>query len=324
MKRVVYLVALIAMSLSLNAQEAGKVYGRIFANFKNQINSDKPSLGYEAKRAEIGYKRKLEGNLSAELRLDIGSPDDVSEYSLSKRFAYFRRALVSYKHHGVKINFGIIPTNINDMTEKFWGKRYIEKAPQDRFKIGPSGDLGTLAYYKFNEFISFDVGMFNGEGYSKLQGDDNFKYSGGFSITNYDGIYFRAYVDHLSGDYPQSSFVGTLAYEFENYFKTYISYDKQLNNKTVESNDLEVYSAFLEFIFQKDISLFARYDILKSNLNDKNTPWNLSKDGSSLISGIDYKYNQHLRLSLNYRDWYSRAENGEDKQYVYLNVQVKF
>lgn len=79
-----------------------------------------------------------------------------------------------YDYKQLKFEFGIIETAQFKEPESFWGKRYIFKSFQDEYKFGPSADIGFKALYKIGKF-NFDVGVFNGEGYSSLQNENTFK-----------------------------------------------------------------------------------------------------------------------------------------------------
>ena len=53
-------------------------------------------------------------------------------------------------------------------------------------------------------------------------------------------------------------------------------------------------------------------------------PWNLAKDGSAVVAGLEYKMNKYFTASLNYQDWQPYAKNGEYTSAVYLNLEINF
>jgi hypothetical protein len=70
--------------------------------------------------------------------------------------------------------------------------------------------------------------------------------------------------------------------------------------------------------------LFGRFDKLTSNrLPQDDTPWNLSGDGSSVISGVQFKPVPEIALALNYQDWVPWATNVSSDAYIYLNLLYK-
>jgi hypothetical protein len=70
----------------------GKVTGRIFANFYTGIGKGDKTSAFEVRRAYLGYKTQISRDFTAEAKLDIGSPNDLSEYSRIRRYAYFKIA----------------------------------------------------------------------------------------------------------------------------------------------------------------------------------------------------------------------------------------
>ena len=74
-----------------------------------------------------------------------------------------------------------------------------------------------------------------------------------------------------------------------------------------------------------NFQVFARYDFLVSNtLPEETAPWNLSEDGSAIITGIQYQPVKHIKTSINYQDWYPYAGNLENKSYIYFNVEFSY
>src|SRR5690606_5493191 len=99
------------------------VYGRIFSEFNTTLEGPEDQTAFEVKRAYFGYFKELEKGFAAEVKLDIGSPNDVSSYSLLRRFGYFRNAALYYTHELLRLEFGLIETAQFKVAEAFWGKR---------------------------------------------------------------------------------------------------------------------------------------------------------------------------------------------------------
>jgi len=66
----------------------------LYSNFHTQLNGN--YLGFDVERAYLGFKTRLNANYSIIMKLDIGSPDDVSAYSKIKRYAYFKNAALIF------------------------------------------------------------------------------------------------------------------------------------------------------------------------------------------------------------------------------------
>src|SRR6056297_675274 len=81
-----------------NTTSRGTVSGRIYSNFNYGLNAPKRSTAFELTRAYFGYEMQISQHFSAEVKLDVGSPDDVSEFSRLRRYDYFKNAGVTYQH----------------------------------------------------------------------------------------------------------------------------------------------------------------------------------------------------------------------------------
>jgi len=305
--------------------DRGDVFGVIFANFHSDLKNEETERGFEVKRAYLGYKTKLDDHFSANIKLDIGSPDDVSEYSLKKRFAYFKNAYVQYKIGKFSTQVGISDCQQFKVQEKFWGYRYIYQSFQDVNKFGPSADMGVLFDYVFSDKISLDASFLNGEGYNQIQTDEDFKTSIGATYTPFKQLTLRLYYDSgIAYRYNQSDLAGFVGVKFDK-FSLGGEYNHQWNNKAKENHRMYGYSFFGTYQLASKFKLFGRYDHLFSNtLEGEINPWNLSNDGSSVISGIEYTPIKNAQIAINYQDKIAYAENGTDLHYVYVNLQFNF
>ena len=91
-----------------------------------------------------------------------------------------------------------------------------------------------------------------------------------------------------------------------------------------ENRNIYAYSFYGKYNLNDRFQLFARYDVIKSNiLKEETKPWNLPDDGSALISGVQISPVKNIKMSLNYQDWYPRAANLEARGFIYLNFEVK-
>ncbi len=304
----------------------GKVSGKIFANFHSGISeSVKKESAFEVKRAYFGYKHKVNEHFSGEIKLDIGSPNDASEYALLKRFAFFKNAYVRYENKNLAINFGLINLYAFKEHEKFNGHRYISKAFLDKYKFASSADLGVSVEYKLAKNLKADFSFTNGEGYKGIQSDNT--YLGGLGLTYkpFKGFTTRVYVNATVKDEWQKTYSIFAGYAKKKKYSIGAEFNYQANNKFVNNNNLYGYSIYGKWYFIKHFNVFARYDQLKSNVRngDKN-PWNLAKDGSALIAGIEYSPIKNVKIALNYQDWYPFAKDTDNESFIYCNVLFAF
>ncbi|OFX56863.1 MAG: hypothetical protein A2066_19210 [Bacteroidetes bacterium GWB2_41_8] len=330
-----YLLAFVLFALSsfgsdLQAQDKeefkpyGRAFGRIFANFHEGISeASSEEAAFDLVRAYLGYEHFLSKEFSAKINVDIGSPNDLSEFSKIRRYAYFKNAYVQYKKSGFTYQFGLISLKQFELQEKIWERRYMKKSFADEYKLGSSADLGMMAEYKFSNLFSADLTMINGEGYSSLQSDDIFKYAVGATLTPGKSFLFRGYVDYMKDEIAQITPVVFVSYTYKGNFNIAGEYNYQFNNNHKEGQDIFGYSVFSKYNLNKKLQLFARYDQLQSSiLKGKTTPWQLTKDGTTLIGGVQYSPVKGIKVALDYQDWYPWAANVANKSYIFLDLEV--
>ncbi len=297
---------------------------KVFANLHSGLSNADNQSAFEVERAYLGFKYQLSREFNIKVNLDIGSPDDISEFSRIRRYAYFKNAALQYSKGFLKIDFGLIDMQHFKLQEEFWGYRYIEKSFSDRFRFGPSADLGMDAIIKLNNFISVDLEMMNGEGYSNLQRDNTFKGGIGTNLKLFDGLLMRFYADFMNKNNTETTLATFVGYKFRDFFKIAGEYNRKFNSDYETGRDRYGYSFYGTFYLPRNLELFARYDYIISNiLKDDEAPWSLTDDGSSVIAGIQYSPLKYVRIALNYRDWFPYAKNMTNETYVYLNLEAK-
>jgi len=303
---------------------SGKMYGTVFSNFHYQITDENESA-FAVERAYFGYKYFLSENFTMNLKLDIGSPNQESPYDILKRYAYFKNAALIYKKDKFTVSFGLIDLYQFKVQEKFWGHRYIYKSFMDQHKFGASADLGVSTEFQFNEFISADLTIMNGEGYNQLQTDNTYKTGLGVTIIPIEGLTARFYVDYTEQDEIQTTWSGFLGYDLKKIAKIGAEYNYQINNRYNSDHNLHGFSTYASYNVFEKWELFARYDKLWSNtIEEEPYDWNIDKDGSALIAGIEYSPIKNIKIAANYQDWYPYAQNLENESYFYLNLEYKF
>ena len=155
--------------LAQTTDQTGKPIAEIFTDFHFNFNDTTKHTGFDLNRAYLGYQFLTEGNLSGKIIVNIGSPDELAEGSLSRRYAYFREASLTWSNDRLNISFGITSTKLFEFQQKFWGKRYIAKPYQLINNYGFVADIGVVAEYKFSETIKADLSLMNGEGYKSCR-----------------------------------------------------------------------------------------------------------------------------------------------------------
>jgi len=304
---------------------SGFFYGTVFSNFHNQLNANRNESAFEVQRAYLGYTYYLSENYLINIKLDIGSPEHISSYDILKRYAYFKNAELIYNYNKFTIHAGLIDIYHFKIQEKFWGHRYIYKSFQDRHKFGNSADLGVSASYKFNDFFAADITVMNGEGYNQLQTDNSYKSALGFTVKPLTNLTIRLYADYIEHEEIQSTWSSFIGYQIKDMAKIGAEYNYQFNSGFRKDRNQNGFSGYASLNISKKFELFGRFDKLWSNtLSGEPYNWNISRDGSAVIAGIQYIPIKNIKIAANYQDWYPYAKNLENESYFYLNLEYKF
>jgi hypothetical protein len=161
------------------------------------------------------------------------------------------------------------------MQEKFWGYRYIMKSFQDLYKFGNSADLGISAAYKFNDWLSADAIIVNGEGYKKIQKNDGLQYGLGATIKPIKGLSMRVYyglnecTDHIQKNIQNlATFIGYKG----KCFSLGAEYNRIRNAQYSDGNDMNGFSVYGNLQLNKEglpeaaiISVLASNVIMNNN-----------------------------------------------------------
>jgi hypothetical protein len=330
MKKILLLVCCFTCPLYIYAQDSapdedqGKITAKIYSNFKYGMKPGNRSTAFEIERAYFGFERRINKYFSANVKLDIGSPDDISEYSRLRRYAYFKNAGIQFRYAKITVNAGLFDMPQFKIQEKFWGYRYLYKSYMDEYKFGPSADIGLSAQYDFSNWISADLTISNGEGYTTPQRDETYKTGAGLTLQPVKNLTFRGYYAIFMHENPEMVISGFAGYQSKN-LRIGAEFIYQKNYRFYSGHNRYGYSIYSTYVINESWEMFARYDQLYSNiLTGDMIPWNLPEDGSALISGIQYTPASNIHITLDYQDWVEYAENGESNNLIYVHFEVVF
>ena len=296
-----YLISTSALFAQKNENQGnGQPIIQIFGDFYTGLGENKEDLGFKLNRAYLGYQYELQKGLSVKAVMDIGESKDVTDY---QRIAYIKNAQISWKHNNLTLNGGLISTTQFNEIEKFWGKRYVAKSFQDEYKFGHSADLGLSAAYKFGEIISIDAIITNGEGYKKLQQNNSFQYGLGATINPIKNLYFRLYGG--VNDENQTNFSFFTGYKSEK-----ITLGAEYN---ILKDQKQGASFFGNFSINKNFDFYARYDILEEEI------LLTTQDNSSVIAGFEYRINDNIKISPNFKASIPRDNNLNTKYSAFIS-----
>jgi hypothetical protein len=325
MKKVTLSILVVLFAcVNLLAQEnkefkpSGKAFAKIFTNFHTGIGTNNHNQGFELQRAYFGYKYEFAKGLTGKVTFDIGNPANKSKL---ENTAYVKNALINYKEGGLSLDFGLISTKAFKEQEKFWGYRYFFKSFQDQNKYNASADMGVSASYKLIDGLSIDATITNGEGYKKLQSDNRYRYGAGLTYKK-SGLILRVYTDLKNKNDDNLENQTTLAL-FAAYtlkqFSLGAEYNMLSNEKFDKTKDISGISIYSTYKASKKMKIFARYDQTQSK-----SDWNTSKDGSTIIAGVEYSPIKNLKIAPNYQLFNPKTGGSDNKSYAYLSLQIAF
>ena len=299
----------------------GKPLALIFTNFHTASSNGETVPAFENTRAYLGYEYNFSENFYAKVVFDVGNPKDGGGHELA---AFLKNAYLQYTQGNLETSFGMISTTQFKVSEKLWGNRYMLKSYQDEYSFNSSADLGVNFDYQFANFLSVDFSVINGEGYKKIQGDDLLRTGIGATITPLKNILARVFVDQTGKDVKQQSLATLLAYTSDK-FVLAGEYNYQTNYKMVDGHDRFGTSFYAWYKASKKVKLFARYDTLKSaELDGESEAWNISKDGSLMVAGLEFSPVKGVKLTPNFRNWNPDKNGVKSTAYLYLNCELKF
>lgn len=295
---------------------------RIFANVHIGLTETDPSKAFEVRRAYLGYKYRLSEYFATEIKVDIGSPEEISEYARLRRYAYFKTAALYWQKEKWTIRGGIIDTEHYRRQERYWKHRYLYRSFQDEHRFGPKADLGTTVIFAPFKTLAFDASIMNGEGYQNLQNDNAFKYSAGISCFPISRLQLRLYYDIIDQEVWQSTLSTFAGYRHKK-ITAGAEYNLKGNRDFEQGHNQTGVSFYLSYDLNDKFEIFGRYDRLSSN-NPPGfmQPWNLAEDGSAIIAGVQFQPIEQVKLALNYQDWVPFAANMGNLSYIYINLEV--
>jgi len=308
---------------SISFVEKTEFIGKIYSNFRADLNNIN-NKSFNVTRAYLGFETEIAPYYKIILKLDIGSPEDLSDFSRIKRYAYFKNAGLVYAKDNLSLSFGIIDMFQFKIQEKFWDHRYLYKSFMDEHRFSTSADIGGRIEYRLNYWLSGDLTISNGEGYAKIQMDNSFKTGFGTTINASKHLKFRLYYDYMNKNETTQSTVSFFSGLIIQKFK--IGGDvNMVINATNESNQNKWgYSVYSMYKLKKRWEVFVRYDMLSSTkLEGEDYGWNYSQDGSALIAGIQFQPIPKINIALNYQDWYPYPQNLDNDSYIYIHFEFK-
>lgn len=266
-------------------------------------------------------------NLKFRYTLDLGQIKDVGKsgsYKLGSDstikvpnssivgsyFIYSKYAFLEAKYKSFKIYFGQTYNFWIKQMEEIWVYRFIEKTPTDYFSVLSSADLGVAFEYN-SKLINVNFGVFNGEGYNKVE-DNKFKdleltistypfISNDLKIGLFGYGHYGKYKNENEKIRLNSSLAiiqkfFTLSFEYSNFKGSTLT-----SQDTISSN---IISGFVSIRPIQTFDIIFRID-------------RYGEDRNFIIGGLVLNLSKNLRGSINYKQ-------DKDNKFINLQTEIKF
>ena len=317
-KTILLLSSALLISMNINAQE-GKPSMKIYSNFNYDMSADENENAFkefELKRAYLGYSYKIDEKFSTKITFDVGNNESGSAYT-----AFLKIASLKWNaSNDLSLNFGMLGSKNFKFMEKTWGRRYIEKSAQDKYKWANAADLGVTADYKISDNISLDAQILNGEGYKKVQ-STNGLFRGGLGLTYSlgDNLKLRLNQDII----PRSSYeevnvsqtITTAAIAYSTDWMTIGGETNMMQNaNNIQDAEKNLMSVYGSLKLSDNYTFFARHDDATET----------DQEGSYAIYGVERNMAKGVTVALNMQSWTDAAEGSEAEQTLFLNLEYKF
>ncbi len=293
----------------------------LFSNY-NYDFSDEVG-GFDIERAYLGYKFKFNEEFSAQVVFDVGSTG-IDGASLDL-VAYLKAASLTWHKGGLDVNFGMIKTQNFSFQEKIWGYRYLAKSYLDKYSFASSADIGISASYDICDKLSVEAQFINGEGYKKVQLNNNYRYGIGATLQPFEGFYLRAYYDYYSAipgtanEDDDTQIISAFAAYKNKLFSVGLEYNYIMNDDFIKDLNYSGISSYLTVRASDKFKLFARYDYTTSTSLFASA----KKVGSTTIGGLEYSPNKYIKISPNVQSFRPEGSS-ECETYLFLSLYVNF
>jgi len=310
---------------SQSIEPTGKPITEIFTDFHLNLNDTSGHTGFSLNRAYIGYQFMPDGKFTGKIVLNVGSPEDLAPGSAPHRYSFFRDASLSWSDGKLSITGGITSTKMFLFQQTFWGKRYIANTYQSLHGYGMVADLGLVVEYKFNDIVTADYTLMNGEGYSEIQLDNSLKNSLGMTITPNNNVAIRLYTDIIRED----GIWQTLAIAFVGFKNDHFNIGSEFSYKSnmdlIKGHHVYGVSSTGGVNLTKKAEFFMRYDYAASvRVPGDALPWNNMNDGSLLIGGVQFTLSPNVKIAFDYQGKYPYEVTSGKVGLLYVNALFKF
>ncbi len=242
-----------------------KFSGLVFGDYYHFTSAEDSTIenqnGFWIRRIYLTFDSDISEEFSARVRFEMNTPYGFEK--AGELIPFVKDAYLNYKISGQSIMFGIISSPTFELIEEEWGKRYLEKTPDDLYKIGSSREFGIGAKGGYGIFKYYAV-VGNGEG-EKSEYNRNKKGMLSLAIEPMEGLTFEVYGDWWDrlGEKDKRTGHVFLAYknEYMGFGASYTQQQTQGGHSNPDKwSNLRIASVYLRVKFMGNFGVVLRYD----------------------------------------------------------------
>ena len=309
MKRMIILI----VCISLGVASEGKIGGVTYFDYTNA--EEKSAFNFQ--RQYFMYGVNVSDDVNFKVIFDVGRTNKEEEED-ARLVTFLKKAQIDYKTSYGKLSLGMIGMNTNNVQEKNWGYRFIEKSAIDKYGFSSTADLGIGFSRSLTGQLNMSLQVVNGEGYKNPLSDKYHKIAfnstyGERNLVKNSG--FNAGVVYTTEQTDNKPNIMTSL--FGGFAGMGLRLGGQYNMLTENTKENKVVSVSANYGLKENINIFTRYDMLDDNDEDK-------KNGkNNLITGIVLTCGSGLSMAPNMR-MTSFEDNSDSVTEYRINFQFKF
>jgi hypothetical protein len=322
MKRMIILI----VCISLGVASEGKIGGVTYFDYTNA--EEKSAFNFQ--RQYFMYGVNVSDDVNFKVIFDVGRTNKEEEED-ARLVTFLKKAQIDYKTSYGKLSLGMIGMNTNNVQEKNWGYRFIEKSAIDKYGFSSTADLGIGFSRSLTGQLNMSLQVVNGEGYKNPQSDKYHKIAfnstyGERNLVKNSG--FNAGVVYTAE--PTDDKPNTMISLFGGFAGMGLRLGGQFNMLTKGGIESQVISVSSNYSVTDKLDAFVRYDMFDPNTDEIEQGINgftittERKDNSTyLIAGIQLSCGNGLLVAPNIR--METYEDNLDSVTEYkINFQFKF
>ena len=348
MKKTLVLLLIAIASISVLNAQTTKLSMEIWNRWTMEtIDGEIQKNELAVKRGYLRLEPKFTSNIKGRFNLDFFSDDDANDgVGIKLKYAYIDFKVLPIPDS--KLTIGLMKTYFGTIYE--WDYQTIEKDPSDKYKFVSSTDYGVgISGYYPKGFGTYNLAVYNGEGYKKTAGDLNkdLNFAIDTRITPFTGVtlggsyMFKTKNDSqvdttLAGDgslvdnpdrehYNMIAGIGKVVFGDFSLLGQYLMKTKSMpNDDSADDVVTTVISAMPKYKINNTFDVLGRYDIYDPNTDNDDDAYSILVLGLNYNVLRDAKNNPTLFFQLNYETKMYEDSDKDPVNQIMLQMRWKF